>query len=89
MNRGAWSEEEDKFLLRLVKKHGKKWGKLSQLMRTRNCKQIRDRYINNLDPSINREKFTENEDEKIFEMYKKNGNSWCKIAKISMEELEI
>ena len=34
-------------------------------MKSRTGKQIRDRYINNLDPSLNRDKFSEEED-KLF-----------------------
>ena len=40
-------------VLTLIKKLGKNWKVISQIMKTKNGKQIRQRYINKLDPKIN------------------------------------
>ncbi len=79
--KGYWSKEEDKKLLELFKKYGKKWSNISKEMPWRTGKQIRDRYLNILDDRLNKNKFTKEEDDKIIELYEKFGNSWSKIAK--------
>ena len=59
--KGKWTKEEDEQISKLVEEHGKSWSKIAKLFKTRNGKQIRDRYINVLDPNINKDKFTEEE----------------------------
>lgn len=53
-----WTEEEDREVLMLVKKGGKNWNTISKVLKTKNGKQIRERYINKLDPGINRGEWT-------------------------------
>jgi len=48
---------------------------------TRNGKQIRDRFINVLDPEIKKGKFTEDEDRKLILLFKQYGPKWATIAK--------
>lgn len=79
--KGPWSREEDQLIISLVEKFGKNWSLISRLVPTRNGKQIRDRFINYLDPEINKEKFAEEEDEKIIKSYLINGTKWSVIAK--------
>ena len=74
--RGRWTREEDKKILELVEKHGKKWTKLAQEMSTRSGKQIRDRYLNMLDENVNSSKFTLDEDILLFDLQTKYGNKW-------------
>jgi len=50
-------------------------------MKTRNRKQIRDRYLNYLDPNLNKNKFTKWEDEMIIEQFLLLGKKWSLIAK--------
>jgi hypothetical protein len=78
--KGAWTEEEDELLLDLLKRFGKNWSLISKYMPSRSGKQIRDRFLNALDPSILKDKFTPEEDEKILEMYAVLGSQWSKIA---------
>ena len=42
IQRGSWSSKEDQLLINFVQQYGKNWGKISQYMKNRNCKQIRD-----------------------------------------------
>ena len=81
IKKGNWKKEEDEKLLKLYKKYGKNWAKISKEMRSRTGKQIRDRFLNSLDEKINKRKFTQKEDEEIIELYKKYGNCWSSIAK--------
>ena len=52
--KGKWTQEEDNKIIELVALYGKNWSAIAKLFKTRNGKQIRDRYINVLDPSINK-----------------------------------
>jgi len=79
--KGSWKKEEDQRIIDLVNKHGKAWSKISKVLGTRNGKQIRDRYINVLDPEIRKGKFTEEEDVKLIQLFKQHGPKWATIAK--------
>jgi len=65
----------------LVTKYGRLWSKISKVLVSRNGKQIRDRFINILDPNIKKGKFSLDEDLKLLKMYKKLGPKWATIAK--------
>jgi myb proto-oncogene protein len=79
--KGSWKKEEDLRIMDLVNKYGKSWSKISKILGTRNGKQIRDRFINVLDPEIRKGKFTEEEDRKLIALYKQHGPKWATIAK--------
>jgi myb proto-oncogene protein len=82
-NKGIWSAEEDEHLRKIVKIYGKSWSILAEHHSTdRTGKQIRDRYVNYLDPKLNRKPFSIREDNKIIELYYQYGRKWAKIAKI-------
>jgi hypothetical protein len=78
--KGIWTNREDKKVLKLVKQYGKDWGTISNIMGSRTGKQIRDRFINSLDPSLCKSKFIKDEDELILNYYLKYGSKWTKIA---------
>lgn len=79
--KGSWKKEEDIKILDLVNKYGKSWSKISKLLGTRNGKQIRDRFINVLDPEIRKGKFTVEEDLRLVNLFKQFGSKWATIAK--------
>jgi hypothetical protein len=79
--KGSWKREEDLKIIDLVNRHGKAWSKISKILGTRNGKQIRDRFINVLDPEIKKGKFTEEEDRKLVALFKQYGPKWATIAK--------
>jgi hypothetical protein len=79
--KGAWTKDEDDMIVELVSSTGKNWAMISKMMPTRNGKQIRDRFLNYLDPNINKIKFTDEDDKNIIEYYKIYGTKWSKIAK--------
>ncbi|KAM3139890.1 hypothetical protein pb186bvf_007921 [Paramecium bursaria] len=80
--RKQWSEEEDQEVVRLVTLHGRNWKLIECEMQGRTGKQIRERFLNNLDPEINKEKFTEQEDLTILQQYRIFGPKWSEISKM-------
>ena len=54
-----WSAEEDQTIVSLVKKVGKNWKLLSEIIGTKTGKQIRERFINKLDPKIKNDEWTD------------------------------
>ena len=54
-----WSSQEDETILKLIKKYGKNWKLISEMLGTKNGKQIRERYINKLDPRIKTQDWSE------------------------------
>lgn len=79
--KGSWCKEEDERILQLVDVYGKSWSKISKILVTRNGKQIRDRFINVLDPEIKKGKFTDEEDKQLIRLYLYYGPKWATIAK--------
>lgn len=80
IKKGHWSPQEDTLIAEYVNKYGFKWSHISKIMSNRNGKQIRDRYLNYLDQTIKREKFSVEEDNKLKELYIKYGSKWTKIS---------
>lgn len=61
--KGAWSKEEDDRLIELVNIHGpKKWSTIAQELAGRIGKQCRERWHNHLNPAINKEAWTHEEE---------------------------
>ncbi|QPG74690.1 hypothetical protein FOA43_002023 [Brettanomyces nanus] len=83
--RGPWSPDEDKQLLELVETFGGEknlnWVKISQLLETRTAKQARERYHQNLKPSLNKTPITFDEGKLIEQLVKKYGKRWAEIAR--------
>jgi hypothetical protein len=82
IKKGKWSREEDEVLINWVQKHGaQKWNKLATIIKGRTSKQIRDRWINNLNP--NRSNFSWNDelDKALLINYLQYGSSWVMISK--------
>lgn len=54
-----WSSEEDQTIISLIKKVGKNWKLLAELIGSKTGKQIRERFINKLDPKIKTDEWTD------------------------------
>ncbi|WOL02686.1 hypothetical protein Cni_G11405 [Canna indica] len=79
--RGHWREEEDCKLRQLVAIHGpQNWNFIAANLQGRSGKSCRLRWINQLDPRINRSAFSEEEDEKLLAAHRLYGNKWSVIA---------
>ncbi|CAM9887171.1 unnamed protein product, partial [Sphacelaria rigidula] len=74
-------ETQDKQVLELVEKHGKKWAKIAEEMPRRLAKRIRERYVNHLDPSLNHGEWTAEEEFILVEKFNQLGQKWSQIAK--------
>ena len=80
--RGNWNANEDQLLREWVQVHGpRKWTKCSRRIEGRCGKQCRERWMNNLDPTVKRGNWTEREQSLIFRQLKTNWSSWSRTAK--------
>jgi hypothetical protein len=83
--KGPWTKEEDKIVSDLVTKYGVgniKWSVIAAKLPGRLGKQARERWYNHLDPTLNKNPWSKDEDEKLMALQKEMGNRWCEIAKL-------
>ena len=87
-DRRVWTTEEDNAIRALVAKHGtKSWSVIAENLQKelaiagRSGKQCRERWHNHLDPYINKNSWTEEEEKIMSQAHKELGNKWSEIAK--------
>ncbi|KAL2111851.1 hypothetical protein VUR80DRAFT_9239 [Thermomyces stellatus] len=82
LRRGPWSSQEDEVLLRLVESHGpSNWVVIAQSLGTRSAKQCRERYHQNLKPSLDHSPIRPDEAEAIERLVTQLGHRWAEIAR--------
>src|ERR1700761_2944689 len=80
--RGPWTPAEDGRLMAIINTHGpENWVKVSEMMKQRSPKQCRERYHQNLKPSLNHSPITEDEGAIINAMVNSIGRRWAEIAR--------
>ncbi|KAF1949535.1 hypothetical protein CC80DRAFT_270929 [Byssothecium circinans] len=80
--RGPWSQHEDRWLVELVNRNGPhNWVRISQEIGSRSPKQCRERFHQNLKPSLNHEPITPEEGELIEKLVAEMGKRWAEIAR--------
>lgn len=80
--KGPWSKEEDEIIVQLVNKYGpKKWSTIAQHLPGRIGKQCRERWHNHLNPSINKEAWTQEEELVLIRAHQIHGNRWAELTK--------
>ncbi|KAK8523380.1 hypothetical protein V6N12_047900 [Hibiscus sabdariffa] len=80
--KGPWSKEEDELIIELVNKFGpKKWSTIAQHLPGRIGKQCRERWHNHLNPAINKEAWTQEEEVKLIRAHQLFGNRWAELTK--------
>ncbi|KAI1999307.1 hypothetical protein LOZ51_001794, partial [Ophidiomyces ophidiicola] len=80
--RGPWVPEEDHELLQLVHSQGpNNWVRISQHMKFRSPKQCRERFHQNLKPSLNHDPISPEEGLLIERMVADMGKRWAEIAR--------
>ncbi|XP_022854928.1 transcription factor MYB3R-1-like [Olea europaea var. sylvestris] len=80
--KGPWSKEEDEIIIDLVKKYGpKKWSTIAQHLPGRIGKQCRERWHNHLNPGINKEAWTQEEELALIHAHQIYGNKWAELTK--------
>tara|TARA_B100000780_G_C21054273_1_gene423487 strand:- start:431 stop:907 length:477 start_codon:yes stop_codon:yes gene_type:complete len=79
----AWTKSEDTQLRGYIQEYGpSNWSKVADQMKTRNAKQCRERWHNQLNPNVNKKDWTKEEDKIIIAMQEKLGNRWAEISKL-------
>ncbi|CBI28055.3 unnamed protein product, partial [Vitis vinifera] len=80
--KGPWSKEEDEIIIELVNKYGpKKWSTIAQALPGRIGKQCRERWHNHLNPAINKEAWTQEEELALIHAHQIYGNKWAELTK--------
>ncbi|EXB82278.1 Myb-related protein 3R-1 [Morus notabilis] len=80
--KGPWSKEEDEIIVELVNKYGpKKWSTIAQHLPGRIGKQCRERWHNHLNPAINKEAWTQDEELALIRAHQIYGNKWAELTK--------
>jgi hypothetical protein len=76
-----WTEREDQILTGNVQKYStSNWSLIACALPGRTGKQCRERWTNQLDPSLNRDNWTSQEDAILLFQQKTCGNCWSKIS---------
>ena len=79
----SWTKEEDDLLEGLILRYGtKSWKTIAEHMPDRSDQGIRERWYNQLDPNIKKDKWTQQEDAVIIEARDRLNNKWTEIAKL-------
>lgn len=77
------TKDEDAKLHKFVKSHGaSNWSKVAVMLKTRNAKQCRERWHNQLSPNVDKRNWTNEEDHIISLMQQKLGNRWAEISRL-------
>jgi len=84
-SKGRWKPNEDQALREAVHQFGtigfKIWTRIAEAMNhKRTSRQCRDRWYKHLDPSINKQGWTAEEDKTLIRSHKQFGSLWWKIA---------
>ncbi|TKW36816.1 hypothetical protein SEVIR_1G007300v4 [Setaria viridis] len=80
--KGRWLAEENKILTKMVTKHGlKNWQTIASAIPSRNAQQCRIRWTRSLDPAINKEDWSEEEELKLIRAHQIYGSQWLKMVK--------
>ncbi|XP_062090801.1 transcription factor MYB3R-1-like [Humulus lupulus] len=80
--KGPWSKEEDEVIVELVNKYGaKKWSMIAEALPGRIGKQCRERWHNHLNPAINKEPWTQEEELTLIRAHQIFGNKWAELTK--------
>ncbi|MCJ1403564.1 hypothetical protein MMC11_006787 [Xylographa trunciseda] len=80
--RGPWSPQEDRWLLSLVGARGpQNWVNVSSQLSTRSPKQCRERFHQNLKPTLDHSPISQEEGEHIERLVAQMGKRWAEIAR--------
>ena len=84
VRKGQWTDQEDQIVIEAVQNSTEqpftRWSDLAQRLPGRVGKQIRDRWVNHLNPNINHLPFSREDDLLLWEGQKKLGKRWVEIS---------
>ncbi|KAI3451547.1 hypothetical protein Pfo_008212 [Paulownia fortunei] len=80
-NKCNWTREEDDLLTTLVKRYGPgNWDYIADHIQGRTGKSCRLRWINQLNPKVDKKPFSEEERQRLLELHREYGNKWSTIV---------
>ena len=80
--KSKWTPEEDRALIASVEKNGmSNWTMVASEVSGRTGKQCRERWTNQLCPELNKDNWTQQEDEILIKQQRIHGNFWSKISR--------
>ncbi|KGO77355.1 hypothetical protein PITC_044280 [Penicillium italicum] len=79
VNKGHWTQDEDKLLTEAVQTRGKSWTVVATAVKTRNADQCAKRWKQFLDPELDRSQWTDKENKLLQEAHDKYGRRWKEI----------
>ena len=81
--KSPWTPREDQMLRDLMADNGDKvhWTSFGEKMSGRTGKQCRERWHNHLSPDVSKDKWTEEEDARLFKEVSQKGTHWAEIVK--------
>lgn len=84
VRKGQWQDHEDAIVIEAVTTSEEnpftRWSELAQRLPGRVGKQIRDRWVNHLNPNINHMPFTREDDLLLFKGHQELGKRWVEIS---------
>ena len=84
VRKGQWTDHEDAIVMDVVTNSNEqpftRWSDLAQRLPGRVGKQIRDRWVNHLNPAINHLPFSRDDDLLLWDGHKKLGKRWVEIS---------
>ncbi|KZT08724.1 uncharacterized protein LAESUDRAFT_757439 [Laetiporus sulphureus 93-53] len=81
VSKGCWTGDEDERLCNAVAELGHKWALVANRVGTRNSGQCAKRWNDALNPSIDRSRWSHEEDERLLKAVSELGHSWATIAR--------
>ena len=89
INKGPWTQKENKILVEYVKKFGaKKWNQCAEFIKNRTGKQCREHWKNCLNPEIKKGDWGLDEDLFIMVFYQKCHGSWREMIHLFEDRTE-
>jgi len=84
VRKGQWQDHEDAIVIEAVttckEQPFTRWSDLAQKLPGRVGKQIRDRWVNHLNPNINHLPFSKEDDNLLWDGHKQLGKRWVEIS---------
>jgi hypothetical protein len=81
LKRGEWASDEDGVVLE-CRSNGLKWSAIAEKLPGRIGEQVRDRYVNFLDPCLKKTAWSAEENRILFQEQHRQGNRWTEISKM-------